>query len=193
MPSRIFCINNGPARVYHTINIKQNGVCRYCNKTFSDEEQIVSNGKRKKYYHRECAEKLNIIVFLPRASHNGKPRVLIVDDEQDIVYIYQRFLEQCGFDVESFKDPQTVLLNYKPNNYDLLLLDIRMPGMNGFELYKAISEKEEKNKPKVCFITAYSELAEEVKKYNPELNDEYFLRKPVTMDSLYERLNALLL
>jgi CheY-like chemotaxis protein len=173
--------------------MKQNGVCRYCNKKFSDEELIVSNGKRKKYYHRECAEKLNIVVFLSKGSRNGKPKVLIVDDERDIVQVYQRFLEQHEFDVEAFIDPQSALLNYKPNNYDLLLLDIRMPGITGFELYKALSEKEEKNKPKVCFVTAYSELAEEVKKYNPEFDGGNILKKPVTMDHLYERVNEILL
>jgi CheY-like chemotaxis protein len=189
----MFSINNGPARVSHTINMKQNGVCRYCNRKFSDEEQIVSNGKRKKYYHRQCAEKLNIVVFLSRGSRNSNPKVLIVDDEYDIVQLYQSFLQEHGFDVEAFTDPQSALLNYKPNYYDLLLLDIRMPGMSGFEFYKIISEKEETIKPKVCFVSAYSELAEEVKKNDSELDGANVLKKPVAMDHLYERVNELLL
>ena len=173
------------------IKIKQNGVCRYCNKKFSDEEQIVSNGKRRKYYHRECAKKLNIVAFLPKDARNGKPRVLIVDDEPDILHVYKMFLEQFGFEVEAYEDPQIALLNYKPNNYDLLLLDIRMPGIGGFELYKALLEKEV-NKPKVCFVTAYSELAEEAKKCCPELSNNSIVRKPVTSDLLFERLSDIL-
>jgi CheY-like chemotaxis protein len=174
------------------INIKQNGVCRYCNKKFSEEDQIVSNGKRRKYYHKECAEKLNIVVFLSKDIRDGKLRVLVVDDEHDIVQVYRTFLERYGFEVETFEDPQSALMNYKPNSYDLLLLDIRLPGMNGFELYKAISEKEEINKPKVCFVTAYSDLAEEAKKCIPELDDEHIVRKPVTIDMLYARLSNIL-
>jgi hypothetical protein len=73
MPSRIFYINKGPGRVIQAIELKQNGKCRNCGKTFTTDEQIVSNGKRKKYYHKECAQKLNIVVPLPRGLTNTKP------------------------------------------------------------------------------------------------------------------------
>jgi CheY-like chemotaxis protein len=172
--------------------MKQNGVCRYCNKKFSEEDQIVSNGKRRKYYHRECADKLNIVVLLSKGNNDDKLKVLIVDDEPDILKVYRMFLEKYGFKVEAYSDPQSALVNYKPGDYDLLLLDIRMPTMTGFELYNAILGKEGENKPKVCFITAYSDLAEEAKKFVPELSDEFIVRKPVTLDSLYKRLSALL-
>jgi hypothetical protein len=68
MPSRIFYINKGPGRVSQTIVLKQSGKCRYCEKEFAKDEQIVSNGKRKKYYHTECAQKLNIVVSLREES-----------------------------------------------------------------------------------------------------------------------------
>ena len=64
MPSRIFYINKGPARVSQTIVVKQSGKCRYCGKEFVADEQIVSNGKRKKYYHKECAQTLHIVLPL---------------------------------------------------------------------------------------------------------------------------------
>jgi hypothetical protein len=72
MPSRLFYINNGPGRVSQAIELKQNGKCRCCGKNFTSEEQIVSNGKRKKYYHRECAQKLNILTPLPKRLVNKK-------------------------------------------------------------------------------------------------------------------------
>ena len=61
MPSRLFYINKGPGRVTQTIELKQNGRCRCCGIKFNPDEQIVSNGKRKKYYHIQCAQRLNII------------------------------------------------------------------------------------------------------------------------------------
>jgi hypothetical protein len=66
MPSRLFYINKSPGRVNQTIELKQNGRCRCCGKNFTSDEQIVSNGKRKKYYHMECAQRLNILIQLPK-------------------------------------------------------------------------------------------------------------------------------
>ena len=66
MPSRLFYINKGPGRVSQAIELKQSGKCRRCGKYFTSDEQIVSNGKRKKYYHMECAQRLNILIQLPK-------------------------------------------------------------------------------------------------------------------------------
>jgi|SRR5215210_1241609 hypothetical protein len=74
MPSRLFYISKGPGRVSQTIQLKQSGKCRYCGKDFSSDEQIVSNGKKKKYYHRECAETLNILIPLPEGLANEKSK-----------------------------------------------------------------------------------------------------------------------
>jgi hypothetical protein len=65
MPSRLFYINKGPGRVSQAIELKQSGKCRCCGKYFTADEQIVSNGKRKKYYHMECAQRLNILIHIP--------------------------------------------------------------------------------------------------------------------------------
>jgi hypothetical protein len=72
MPSRLFYINKGPGRVSQAIEMKQNGKCRCCGKDFTSDEQIVSNGKRKKYYHRDCAQKLNILLSFPKRVVNKK-------------------------------------------------------------------------------------------------------------------------
>jgi len=70
----MFYISKGPGRVSQTIQLKQSGKCRCCEKDFSPDEQIVSNGKKKKYYHRECAEKLNILIPLPKGLVNEKSK-----------------------------------------------------------------------------------------------------------------------
>jgi two-component system, OmpR family, response regulator ChvI len=80
-------------------------------------------------------------------------KVLIVDDEPDITFTLKKGLEQGGYDVHVFNDPLMALSNFKPDVYDLLLLDIKMPKMTGFELYRKLKEMD--SKVKVCFITAF--------------------------------------
>jgi CheY-like chemotaxis protein len=94
----------------------------------------------------------------------GKNRILIVDDELDIARLFKLGLERHGgFEVDVYNNPITALSNYRPGIYDLLLLDIKMPEMNGLELYQSIREKQkdkERNggeEIKVCFITAFEE------------------------------------
>jgi DNA-binding response OmpR family regulator len=79
-------------------------------------------------------------------------RVLIVDDEKDTILVFKMVLEMNGFEADLYTDPSLVLSNFKPNSYSLLLLDIKMPNMNGFELYREIKKKD--NKVKVGFLTA---------------------------------------
>ncbi len=72
-------------------------------------------------------------------SSNEK-KVLIVDDEPDVTGTFKVGLEERGFKVETFNDPEMALSNFKPGKYDILLLDIKMPKMNGFELYEKIKK-----------------------------------------------------
>ena len=110
-----------------------------------------------------------------------KKRVLVVDDEVDITTIFKLALEKVNLHVDVYNDPLLALSEYKPDMYDLLLLDIRMPDMNGFELYRKIKdiEEEEKkvknSKPRVCFITAFEEFRSEFKESFPTV-EEVFLR-----------------
>jgi PleD family two-component response regulator len=79
-------------------------------------------------------------------------RILIVDDDPDITLSFSIGLEDGGFEVFTYNDPQDALANFKPISYDLLLVDINMPKMNGFELYTKILEVD--LNVKICFITA---------------------------------------
>lgn len=109
-------------------------------------------------------------------------RILVVDDEADITFIIKKGLEKEGFKVEAKEDPKKALKEYEPGKYDLLLLDIRMPGMTGFELYKEIRKID--RKVKVCFITAFEIYFDEFKKVFPKIHVSCFIRKPVTLSQL---------
>ena len=120
------------------------------------------------------------------SSNNGsnKPRkILIVDDEPDITSTFDMILQMNGFEVNSYNDPLLALSNFKPDLYGLALIDIRMPKMNGFELYKKIKDID--NRIEACFITAFEDYHEEFKESFPELEEaKYFIRKPKAIEDL---------
>jgi DNA-binding response OmpR family regulator len=112
-------------------------------------------------------------------------RILIVDDEKDITDIFKMGLEQQGFEVITYNDPELALSQFKENWFDLLLLDIKMPKISGFELYRSLRKID--SKPKVCFITAFDVYYDEFKKVFPSLEVKCFLRKPISMSDLAEQ------
>ena len=77
---------------------------------------------------------------------------MLVDDEHDNSLIFKIGLEDPEFEVDVHSDPESALSSFKPDYYDLLILDIKMPKMNGYELYARIKENDDK--VKVCFLTA---------------------------------------
>ena len=120
-----------------------------------------------------------------------KKRILIVDDEPDIANLYKLSLERDGFVVDVFNDSLLALSSYKAGTYDLLLLDVNMPRMNGFELYQEILSRHLDNNVKVCFITAFDDYHNEFKKLFPDLKDaDYFIRKPVELEVLTKRVKS---
>ena len=132
---------------------------------------------------RELTIRRNNNISNSGSNSQNSGRILIVDDEHDIARLFAVGLERNGFVVDVFNDPLTALSNYKAGLYDLLLLDIKMPKMNGFELYQKIKDKDDK--AKVCFITAYEESLNDFKKLFPSLEQvDCFLRKPIEMHNL---------
>jgi two-component SAPR family response regulator len=88
--------------------------------------------------------------------------------------------------VDVFNDPVKSLSTYKAGAYDLLLLDIRMPRMNGFELYDKIKEIDDK--VNVCFVTAYEEYYDEFKKRFPHSDKtKWLIRKPIGVEELIRK------
>lgn len=114
-------------------------------------------------------------------------RILIVDDEPDIATTFKKALEK-EFDVDIFNDPTAALSHFKAGYYDLLLLDIRMPVMNGFQLYKQMQKID--SKPKVCFITAFEMYYEEFVKVFPSVPVKCFIRKPISSKDLLSQIKA---
>jgi CheY-like chemotaxis protein len=131
------------------------------------------------------------VIRAAKSSHinTSNKRILIVDDEADIARFFKLALEHAGFIVDLFNDPIKSLSNYKAGTYDLLLLDIRMSQMSGFELYDKIKEID--NDANVCFITAYEEYNDEFKKRFPHSDKtEWFIRKPIGVEELISRVKS---
>jgi DNA-binding response OmpR family regulator len=117
-------------------------------------------------------------------------KLLIIDDEEDITSALKAGLERYGINVDISNNPVLTLSNFKPGYYDLVILDIRMPNMDGFELYKVIRKLD--NKIKICFWTAFEVAYEQFAKTFPSLNEQYFIKKPITLDDLINRINKIL-
>jgi two-component system, OmpR family, response regulator ChvI len=91
-------------------------------------------------------------------------------------------LEKYGFHVDFYNNPITALSSYKPGQHELLLVDIRMPLMNGFELYKEIRKIDAKIK--VCFMTAFDMNYKDFEVAFPKMALRHFIKKPVTIEKL---------
>jgi DNA-binding response OmpR family regulator len=119
-------------------------------------------------------------------------RVLLVDDEPDLNLTIKIILEDNGFKVDSFTDPLLAFKNFKEEagSYDLVILDIKMPNMNGFELYRQIKKIDDK--AKVCFLSAgeiyYDQFRKEL---FPALDDNCYIQKPIETEMLIRRLNRI--
>jgi DNA-binding response OmpR family regulator len=105
--------------------------------------------------------------------------------------LYKLALEHHGFNVDTFNDPQEALSNYKPGYYDLIILDIKMPKMDGFLLYDEIKKKD--HKAKVCFFTASELYYEQFRKreYNA-IDKNLFIRKPIETEQLLREVNRIM-
>ncbi len=120
-------------------------------------------------------------------------RILIVDNEPDITQTFKSALEQENNNnnkklVHTFNDPLSVLSQFKPSFYDLLLIDINMPDMNGFELCTEILKIDVN--VKICFMSAGEVNHEAVRELYPSISIGCFIKKPVTIDYLVKRIKA---
>jgi DNA-binding response OmpR family regulator len=117
----------------------------------------------------------------------------LVDDEPDITRLVRTVLESNSeFVVDSYTDPTLALSNFKPGLYDLLLLDIKMPKMNGFDLCQKMKEID--SNVKMCFLTASELFYEEYRRLDayPRLDKAYFIQKPFRSEELIRQLKEIL-
>jgi len=121
----------------------------------------------------------------------GKKKILAVDDEPDLTKLCSLALEYHGFKVDTFNDPLEALSNYKPGYYDLVILDIKMPKMDGFKLYDEIKKID--LKAKVCFLTASELYYQEFRKREYDAIDKnLFIRKPIENEELLKEVNRII-
>jgi CheY-like chemotaxis protein len=144
----------------------------------------------------------------------NRGRILIVDDEEDVTFFLKEALEDYGgFEVVTFNDPLVALSSFnndnnKPSAYDLILLDIKMPKMDGFELYQELQKRidataadsdssfgsgdKAKNgkKTKICFMTAFEVYFEALKELFPDTYPSMcFIKKPSSAQDLIKRIS----
>lgn len=108
---------------------------------------------------------------------SSSKKILLVDDDRDIALSFDLGLQHNGFLVDVFTNPIEALAKFKPGYYQMALIDLRMPEMDGIELFKKIRERDKKMK--ICFLTAYDWDNEQVKELS-----EHFIKKPISIDGL---------
>ena len=127
-------------------------------------------------------------------------RILIVDDDPDITFTFKKAFEEVNrisgdngsnktsFEVNTYNDPLTALLEFKPNFYDLILVDINMPEMNGFDFCVKALEKDAN--PRVCFMSSGLINQEALREQYPSLSCGCFIKKPVSMENLIRKVKS---
>jgi DNA-binding response OmpR family regulator len=130
------------------------------------------------------AEHINPHVRTPKS----KNRILLVDDESDITLTFEEVLKDERFIVDSFNDPHLALFNFNAGIYDVALIDVKMPQMNGFDLYRKLRNIDDS--VKYCFMTAYELYYEALKKNYPCLDVGWFIRKPISAEQLVREIKS---
>jgi len=125
-------------------------------------------------------------------NNNEKKRILMVDDETDVNYTFETVLEENGFVVDSFEDPTLALNNFRPGLYDLVLLDIKMPAIDGFKLYEEMKKIDKKFE--VCFLTASEMFYEQYRPAHTIITGENYpvIQKPIKNEDLIKQVNEML-
>jgi two-component system catabolic regulation response regulator CreB/two-component system response regulator ChvI len=123
-------------------------------------------------------------------------RILIVDDDTDVTVTFKVGIEDTNnsydanrkIEVDTSNNPLAVLSEFKPYIYDLLLIDIELPHMNGFELCEKILAID--INVKVCFMSCGEINREALREIYPSISLGCFIRKPVTIDYLVKRIRS---
>jgi two-component system response regulator ResD len=130
------------------------------------------------------------------SSHNNKAEftkynILLVDDDRSITDVLKRGLEMHGLRVHSYTSPQEALQMFEPNKYDIAILDIRMPAMTGFQLFREINRID--NGVAVCFLSAFEIHPEEFKSLFPSMDAvKTIIKKPVSIKKLLNEISTFL-
>jgi CheY-like chemotaxis protein len=127
-------------------------------------------------------------------SNSARKKILVVDDEPDVTFTIKVILTSNGYQVDAFEDAEEALANFRKQAYFLAFLDIKMPKMNGFDLYMKLLEID--SEIKVCFLTALGEFDEYYKQYRkqdvaPVWGIRHIVRKPIDNSKLLEEVSVM--
>jgi DNA-binding response OmpR family regulator len=122
-------------------------------------------------------------------SERVSGRVLVVDDERDIADSLKAGLQMKGFTVDVFYDPVEALSHFRRGVYDLVISDIKMPKMNGFELVYEL-EKIDDN-VRVIFLTGFVDMLKELTMLFPKLHVNEIIQKPIGIKDLVNKISTL--
>jgi two-component system response regulator VicR len=120
----------------------------------------------------------------------SKAKILVIDDDRDINNLFKTYLEYDGYEVYSYTDPIEALYYFKKDEYDLILLDLKMPQMDGITLYHALKKIDEE--VSICFITADISYLEHIKGRIPNI-EKFVIYKPIFLKNLKEKVEALVM
>lgn len=133
-------------------------------------------------------------VKVSQANRKGgavRRNVLLVDDDHDIIEVLKRGLETQGVHVDSYTSPQEALASFRPNTYDIAILDIRMPAMTGFQLFRELKKFD--TGISVCFLSAFEIQREEFKSMFPSMDSvKGIIKKPVSINKLLNEISPFL-
>jgi DNA-binding response OmpR family regulator len=111
-------------------------------------------------------------------------RILVLDDDYDVALTFKTGLEESGYDVDLFTDPNKVIREFEAGVYAMLLVDIRMPGITGFEVFEKLRKRDKHFR--ICFITAFQQYYDSIIEFFPRLDVNCFLKKPISIAELRE-------
>jgi DNA-binding response OmpR family regulator len=118
-------------------------------------------------------------------------KILLVDDEWDITNVIANVLKKNPIDVQAYNDPFQAILEFRAGEYDLIILDVQMRGMSGFDVYRELRRID--RNAKIIFLSGMTNLEYEFGKLFPEVRGQVFLRKPITMHQLTEQVREMII
>lgn len=131
------------------------------------------------------------IPYPASGAESRNNRILLVDDDPDIVEVLGRGLKVKGMQVDAYTCPQEALQSFKPGAYDLAILDIRMPTMTGFQLYREIKNVDPAIA--VCFLSAFEIQPDEFKSMFPSMDSvKTIIKKPISINGLLKQITPFL-
>ena len=114
---------------------------------------------------------------------------MLVDDDQDITNLFKIFLENNGYNVDAYTNPIDALNNFRKQRHDLIILDLKMPKMNGMTLYKKIKEIDDKII--ICLTSTDKSLIQDLQKGIIDI-EKIVIYKPILLKDLKNKIDSIL-